>query len=231
MENNEKKILQEEKEILKEIKKEEKLLLGVEHNVFVLFILITLLLAGGISGLIYWRASLNSIYIDKAVISAPQIDLSPVTPGPLEEVYVNTGDEVLANTVVARVGNELLKTKVSGLIIDVKSDIGKLFNPGEAVVSMIDPSALRVVGSLDENKGLKDVVVGQQVVFTVDAFGSKKYFGAVDEISPTSRSGDVVFNISDKRQENQFDIKVRFNTSEYSELKNGMSAKVWIYKN
>jgi len=45
-----------------------------------------------------------------------------------------------------------------------------------------------------------------------------------------SREGDVVFNISDKREVKQFDVKVRFDISKYPELKNGMSAKMWIKK-
>ena len=51
--------------------------------------------------------------------------------------------------------------------------IGKTFNPGQAVVSMIDPAQLRVVGTIDENKGLNEIHVGQLASFTVDAFGSK----------------------------------------------------------
>jgi multidrug resistance efflux pump len=94
----------------------------------------------------------------------------------------------------------------------------------------MDPSTLRVVGQVDENKGLADVHVGAPVRFTVDAFGAKEYLGVVDEVSPTAHAGDVVFNISDQRQVQTFDVKVRFDTAAYPELKNGMSAKIWIYK-
>jgi len=146
------------------------------------------------------------------------------------EVMVKPGDQVLENDVVARVGNELLKAKADGLITDVQDDIGKTFGPGEAVVSMVEPNELRVVAHLDEDKGLKDVRVGQLVNFTIVAFGSKNYFGTVDEISETSRQSSVVFNISDKREVKQFDVKIRFDINTYPELKNGMSAKVWIHK-
>jgi hypothetical protein len=97
-------------------------------------------------------------------------------------------------------------------------------------VTIIDPNDLRVVGHLDEDKGLADVRVGQQATFTVDAYSSKKYIGTVDEISETSRTTGVMFSISDKRAVKQFDIKVRFNINDYPELKNGMSAKIWISK-
>jgi multidrug resistance efflux pump len=113
----------------------------------------------------------------------------------------------------------------------VKDDIGKNFAPYEAVATMINSEDLRVVAQVEEDKGLADIRVGQPAYFTVDAFGSKKYSGIVDEISPTARSGDVVFNISSARQQQEFNVKIRFNVSDYPELKNGMSAKAWIYKN
>jgi len=72
-------------------------------------------------------------------------------------------------------------------------------------------------------------VLGKKLCLPLIAFGSKKYYGVVDEVSLTPHSGDIVFNISDKRQVNQFDVKIRYNIKQYPELKNGMSAKVWIY--
>ena len=95
---------------------------------------------------------------------------------------------------------------------------------------MVDPSQLRVVAHVDEDKGLSDIMPGDQATFTVDAFGSKKFTGVVDDVSPTARQQDIVFNISDARQTDQFDVSIRFDTAAYPELKNGMSAKVWIYK-
>jgi multidrug resistance efflux pump len=94
---------------------------------------------------------------------------------------------------------------------------------------MVDPSALRVVGEVQEDKGLKDMKVGQRVEFTVDAFGGKKFAGTIDEISPASQTSDVVFSVSDQRQEQNFDVKIKFDTAQHPELKQGMSAKIWVY--
>ena len=47
---------------------------------------------------------------------------------------------------------------------------------------------------------------------------------------PTAESSDVVFTVSDQRQEQNFDVKIKFDTTLYPELKNGMSAKIWVYK-
>lgn len=178
----------------------------------------------------YFIYAQSRVYIEKAEIAATEINLSSRAGGTLEEVMVKAGDQVNENQVVARVGDDLVKAKAAGIVTNVNNNIGKNFAPTETVVTIIDLKDLRVVGHLDEDKGLSNVHVGQRATFQVDAFGSKKYIGVVDEVSETSRTSGVAFSISDKRATKQFDIKVRFNIGQYNELKHGMSAKLWIYK-
>ncbi|HBI33781.1 MAG TPA: hypothetical protein DEA43_03145 [Candidatus Moranbacteria bacterium] len=179
----------------------------------------------------YWKNSSNQIYIEKGEISAPQIDLSSQNGGILETLMVKEGDIVKKNQPVAQIGDEVVRSREDGLVIGVQDKIGKIFNHGEAVVSIIKPSDLRILGTVGEDKGLKDIKVGQRVVFTADAFGSNKYQGFVDQISPSSKNKGLAFSISDKRAISDFVIKVRFSSEAYPELKNGMSAKIWVYKN
>lgn len=171
----------------------------------------------------------NKIGIDTASISAPIINLSPTTSGRLNAVYVNEGDVVSANAPVALVGTEVIKAKTAGLIVQANNTIGAETVPGQAVVEMIDPTQLRVVGRIDENKGLSRIQVGDPVSFTVDAFSGMSFTAIVDEIVPTSNQSGIVFNISGQRQTQQFDIKARFDTSAYPQLRNGMSARMTIY--
>ena len=227
----EKKILETEKEILNEIKKEETALKKLTKNVWVTSLLLGVIVVSLVGGLIYWKVSSGRVYTDAAIISAPVTNLTPSVPGILNKIFVRVGDTIPGNTVVAQVGNELLKTKSESQVVSTNTALGTTINPTVAVVSVIKPSDLRLVAHVDEDKGLADIHVGEQAIFTVDAFGSKKFQGVVDEISPTARAGDVVFNISDKRQINQFDVKIRFDVTAYPELNNGMSARVWIYKN
>ena len=180
-------------------------------------------------GFIYWRVTASRVYVDSASIEAPLIELSPSQAGTLEDVYVQVGDSVPENATVALVGNELIKSKVAGTIVSVPNTIGASIPAGQAVITMIDPTQLRVLGKVDENKGLSRIQVGDMVIFTVDTFGSKQYSAVVDEISPTSEQSGIVFNISDQREVKQFDVKARFDTTAYPELKNGMSARMWIY--
>lgn len=184
------------------------------------------------SGL-YWYVSSKTVYIDQSIVQAPLINLSPANSGVLEQVFVQAGDTVTADEPVARVGNEIVTATTNGEIVTVDKNIGEFENAltGQAVVAtMIDPTQLRVVGHLDENAGLNEIQVGDPATFTVDAFGSKKYQGVVDEVAPSSEQSDVVFDISNERPTNQFDVYVRFDPAQYPELKNGMSARIWVYK-
>lgn len=218
------KIIADEAQIAKEEKEIRKMKLSIQGLVALILILVAI--GGAIAA--YLVYSNKSVYIEKADVEAPSINLAATTPGVLNEMLVKAGDVVTADEVVARVGDQLIKTKLPGIVTKADAAVGQSYAAGQTVVAMISPTQLRVVGHLDENKGLDRVRVGQYVTFTVDAFGSKQYSGIVDEISPEARSGDIVFTISDQRQEQVFDIKVRFDTSVYPELKNGMSARIWV---
>jgi multidrug resistance efflux pump len=188
-----------------------------------------IIVIAAISGGIYWYVSSQSVYIDQSVIQAPIIDLSPTTSGPLQAVFVNVGDVVTANQPIARVGGEIVESKTSGEIVSIDKNIGELENPGQAVVAtMVDPTQLRVVGHLDENKGLSNVAVGDVAKFTVDTFGAKVYYGVVDEVGQTSQVS-ATSNIFNQRPVNEFNVYVRFDPAQYPELKDGMSARIWVY--
>ena len=191
-----------------------------------------LIVVGGIGTGLYYYVSSKTVYIDLSQIQAPLINLSPTDSGVLQALYVNPGDTVAANQPVALVGNEVVEAQTAGEIVSMNNNIGQYMNTltGQGTVAtMIDPTQLRVVGNLDENKGLDNIKVGDPATFTVDAFGSEQFKGIVDEVAPTSEQSSVVFNISDERPTNQFAVYVRFDLTQYPQLKNGMSAKIWVY--
>lgn len=196
-------------------------------------VLVGLVVVGGIGGGVYWYVSSKTVYIDQSVVQAPLINLSPANSGVLQALYVKAGDTVAADEPIALVGNQVVTAQTAGQIVSVDNNIGQYMNAmtgAATVATMIDPSQLRVVGNLDENKGLADIKVGDPATFTVDAFGSQVFKGVVDEVSPTSEAGSVVFNISSQRPTNQFAVYVRFDPAQYPQLKNGMSARIWVYK-
>lgn len=223
-------IEKEESKLGKEFKKEEK---GIEwfmkSHTFKLILLVAVFVVL-ISAVVYLTVAHGRVYVEKSELSAAVIPLSSPSGGIIEKVFVKEGDFVAPNTVVAQVSGTQIKTKIGGLVVGVDNSPGKLVTAMSPVVEMIDPQELRVVGHVEEDKGLSDIRAGQEVEFTVDAFGSKKYEGIVESVSPRSRESAVVFSISDKRGEKEFDVKVKFNVYAYPELKDGMSAKMWIYK-
>jgi multidrug resistance efflux pump len=219
-----------EKELKEELKKEEK---GIEwfFKSYTFKILLTIIIfAVLIFVIIYLTDSNGKIYAENSEIKSPVITLSPLTPGILQNVFVKENDFIPEGTTVAVVGGIPIKSQVDGLVISVQDTPGQLVSSQTPVVQMIDIKKLRVIGHLEENKGLADIRPGQKVIFTVDAFGSKKYNGIVESVSPAPGNSDIVFSISNNRQEKKFDIKVLYDLNSYPELQQGMSAKMWIYK-
>jgi multidrug resistance efflux pump len=198
----------------------------------ILWIIVAFVVIGGAGAGLYYYVSSKTVYIDLSQIQAPLINLSPTNSGVLQAVYVNPGDMVTANEPIALVGNQVVEAQTGGEIVTTNNNIGQYMNTmtgGGTVATMIDPTQLRVVGNLDENKGLNNVQIGDPATFTVDAFGGEQFKGIVDEVAPTSVQSDVVFNISDQRPTNQFAVYVRFDPAQYPQLKNGMSARIWVY--
>jgi multidrug resistance efflux pump len=180
-------------------------------------------------GAIVFKSLSSKVSIDRAVVKAPIINIGPQSEGVLQSVFVKEGDNVSKGQSLAQVGGEVLTAQIDGQVIMVQNTPGQVVMPGQAVISMIDPKQLRIVGTIDEDKGLSKIAIGDPVNFTVDAFGSKTFTGIVDEISPTADSSSIAFTISDKRPTQQFDVKVIYDIGAHPEFKNGMSARIDIY--
>ncbi|MBY0376569.1 efflux RND transporter periplasmic adaptor subunit [Patescibacteria group bacterium] len=192
-------------------------------------IVIILLVAGGV---LLYKSMSSNIKIENSLISAPVISISPESEGIIEEVYVKVGDMVTPNQPLARVGAEVLTAKIAGLVTAVSNTPGQVFQPisSAPVVQMIDPNEFRVVGSIKENEGLADIKIGQLATFTVDAFPGKTFTGVVDSIGATSKQSGVTFSISDKREQKEFEIKLKYDVAANPLFRNGMSAKINIFK-
>jgi len=181
------------------------------------------------SGVLFYKSISSYISVEDSTISAPVISIAPETSGILDEVYVKEGDNVTVGQSLARVGSEILTSKINGVIIYTSNTPGQFFTYAQPVIKMIDPNELRVIGTIKEDAGLTKIAVGNTVTFTVDSFPSKEYTGIVQEIGQTSKDSSVVFSISDKRAVKEFTIKIKYDVSQYKEFKNGMSAKIKVY--
>lgn len=201
-----------------------------KKKTFAIIIAIIIIVIGSIALYDYWTILQSRVYIEKSQVIAPLITLSPQSTGVLESIFVKEGDSVQKNMIIAIVGTSPIRAKTDGIITSVQNTPGQTITTSGYVAKMIDPSEFRVVGKVQEDKGLRDIKIGQKVIFTIDAYDNKEYTGFVESISPISSSQDIVFSISDKRQENEFNVYVKFDVNAYPELKSGMSAKMWVYK-
>jgi len=169
------------------------------------------------------------VKIDQGTISAPIISVSPETPGVLEEIFVEVGDEVSVGQSLAQVGAEILTAKTDGFIVYTNDTPGQYFTYASPVVKMIDGNEFRLVGTIKEDSGFSKINIGDVATFTLDSLPGESFVGIVDEISPTAKDTSVVFSISDKREVKDFTIKIKYDTEKYQNFKNGMSAKIKVY--
>jgi multidrug resistance efflux pump len=195
------------------------------RQVLLAFIFLTAILLG----YLFYLSTANRVSIENSIISTPITSISPDAPGKIIDSYVVNGNMVKKGDILALVGTQTLKAYTDGLIISVNNAKGSIASAQTPVVQMIDLNSMRVDGTIDENKGLDKIKVGQVASFTIDAFPRKTFWGYVDEISPSAKQTQLAFSISSERPTQQFDVFVRFNAYAYPEIKNGMSSKITIY--
>lgn len=193
-------------------------------------------IAGGICLLIlvagsyiFYEKTAGRIFIDNSQIQTPVITISPSSSGKVLEMDVKEGQTVENGDTLAVVGSETLRADTDGLIILASDLTGSTVNASTQLIQMIRPVNMRVTGTIDENKGLNAIHVGQVVSFTVDALPGKTFWGYVDEISPSAVAPAFSFSTSSERPTQQFTVYAKFDTSANPAIKNGMSAKMVIY--
>jgi len=180
-------------------------------------------------GFYYYEKNNNRIFVENSLVSAPITNTSSEIAGKLMKVHVSEGDFVKKGDILAIVGTENLKAYSDGLVIKTNRQIGSIVNASVPVVQTINLNDIRIVGTIDENKGLNKIKVGQPVSFTVDAYPEKTYFGYVDEVAPSAKQTSLTFSISSERATQQFEIFVKYDPTKYPEIKNGMSAKMHVF--
>jgi multidrug resistance efflux pump len=184
-----------------------------------------------IGGYIFYELLRNRVSVEDSLVQAPIITISPEVAGKILDIKVYEGEKVKRGDALAIVGTSSLNAYQDGLIVSANKAIGSIASAQTPVVQMINFADMRVAGTIDENKGLDKVKVGQAVSFTVDAFPGKTFWGYVDEISPTAKQTQLQFSVSSERPTQQFLVYARFNAYAYPQIKNGMSAKMTVYTN
>ena len=198
----------------------------VLRALLVLFVAVAL-----IGGFVFYQLLKDRVSIEDSLIQAPIITISPEVPGKILDIKVYEGKKVKRGDALAIVGTSSLNAYQDGLVVSTDNAIGSIASAQTPVVQMINFADMRVAGTIDENKGLDKIKIGQIVSFTVDALPGQIFWGYVDEISPTAKQTQMQFSVSSERPTQQFLIYARFNAFAYPQIKNGMSAKMAIYTN
>lgn len=184
-----------------------------------------------IAGFVFYQLLKDRVSIEDSLIQAPIVTISPETPGKILDLKVYEGKKVKRGDALAIVGTSSLNAYQDGLIVATDNAIGSIASAQTPVVQMINFADMRVAGTIDENKGLDKVKIGQTVSFTVDALPGMTFWGYVDEISPTAKQTQLQFSVSSERPTQQFVVYARFNAYADPQIKNGMSAKMTVYTN
>lgn len=177
----------------------------------------------------FYQTTQGRIKIDNSQTLAPLINIAPSAPGKLVELDATEGHSVKTGDILAVVGTETIRAQNDGLVVMATNQVGGNVSPAQPLIQMIKTQDLRVSGTIDENKGLNQIKIGQAVSFTVDALPGKTFWGYVDEIAPTAKQTQLAFSISSERPTQQFQIYARFDSNSFPEIKNGMSAKMTVY--
>lgn len=202
------------------------------RNPKVLRVLLTVFLVVLMVGVyLVYQAREGRVFIDDSLVQDPISSIAPATPGKLTELDIYESETVKKGDPIAVVNGTTLYADTNGLIIMANNQIGSIVSSQNPVAQMIDLSNMRIAGTIDENKGLSDIRVGQVVSFTVDALPGKIFSGFVDEISPSAKQTQATFSISSERPTQQFVVYARFDAAKYPQIKNGMSAKMTVYTN
>lgn len=182
-------------------------------------------------GVFFYLKTMQRVYIENSVVSSSVIPLSPSLPGILRSVAAIEGQKVKKGDAVAVVGTEIIRPYTDGIVAETNKQIGAFVSPQTPVAKLINTDEMRIDGTIDENKGLNLIKVGQVVSFTIDAIPGKNFWGYVDEISQSAKQTGATFSISSERPTQQFEVFARFDANSYPEIKNGMSAKMTVYTN
>ena len=193
-----------------------------------LVIVVAVLLIGGY---VFYQLLRDRVSIEDSLVQAPIVMISPEVPGAITDIKVYEGERVKKGDELAIVGTSSLNAYQDGLVVATDNAIGSLASSQTPVVEMINFADMRIAGTIDENKGLDEVQIGQVVSFTVDALPGQTFWAYVDEISPTAKQTELQFSVSSERPTQQFIVYARFNAYNYPQIKNGMSAKMTVYTN
>ena len=184
-----------------------------------------------ITGFLYVEKTNGRVFIDNSLVDTPISTITSSSRGTLTQLFAYEGESIKKGDKLAIVGGQTIYADTNGIVISAANAIGTTVESTTPLIQVINPNDIRIAGTIDENKGLNDIRIGQVASFTVDALPGQTFWGYVDEISPSAKQTQLSFSISSERPTQQFVVYVRYDARKYPAIKNGMSAKLTVYTN
>lgn len=88
-------------------------------------------------------------------------------------------------TAQKQVGNTNVTSPMSGIVSERPISAGDVVQPGAAMFTVVDPSSMRLEGSVPSEQ-LNQVKVGAPVTFTVNGYPGRTFTGRVTRVNPTA---------------------------------------------
>jgi RND family efflux transporter MFP subunit len=88
-------------------------------------------------------------------------------------------------TAQKQVGNTNVTSPMSGIVSERPVSAGDVVQPGAALFTVVDPSSMRLEGSVP-SEALTQVRVGAPVTFTVNGYPGRTFTGRVTRVNPTA---------------------------------------------
>lgn len=118
--------------------------------------------------------------------SARLCTLRAASSGEITAMLVRAGDRVKAGQVLARVGHADITAPYDGMVSAVLAKVGESASSGRHLLTVFDPTRMRVVASIPRSK-LRDVKVDEPVEIEVPSINQRMTAQKVIVISQTER--------------------------------------------
>lgn len=82
-------------------------------------------------------------------------------------------------------GNTVIRASFAGVVSDRQVNTGDVVSPGAAMFTVVDPSSLRLEGSVPAT-AVGRISVGAPVDFTVNGYGDREFAGRVTQVNPVA---------------------------------------------
>lgn len=174
------------------------------------------------AALVSLNTTVQTIRTDKLAVKQAEADLNRTLAGNTPESIASQAAQVRqvearVQATDAQIQKGILRAPFSGIITKQDAKAGEIASPNTPVISLISEGKLEIEANVPE-ADIGKVMVGNQIIATIDAFPGESFPGKLTYIDPAETIIDGVTN---------FKIKVIFDKND-PRMKSGLTANLTI---